>query len=83
MPALAFLGYDAVVPIFHELISFTQSWYSVDGGRLEAELIIPIINGIVQPAVAIVLGTMVTSTLTRCVTVKFRSAAASTRRHAT
>ena len=64
MPALAFLGYDAVVPIFHELISFTQSWYSVDGGKLEAELIIPIINGIVQPAVAIVLGTMVTSTLT-------------------
>jgi hypothetical protein len=74
MPALAFLGYDAVVPIFHELISFTQSWYSVDGGRLEAELIIPIING---------LGRWSRRRSPRCVTVKFRSAAVSTRRHAT
>lgn len=82
-PPLAFISYDSIVPVFHEIISFTKTWYtslspsppasaspfadiaaSVAGGQAEIALITPVINGIVQPAVSIVFGTLIASTLT-------------------
>ena len=64
VPLLAFLGYPATVDAFHNLLSLSRSWYSVDGGQAEAELITPILNGIVQPAAAITFATIVGGTLT-------------------
>lgn len=63
LPLLAFATYDNIVVFFHSALSFTRTWYSVDGGASEAALITPVINGVVQPAVSIVLGTLVASTL--------------------
>jgi hypothetical protein len=64
-PILALLGYDATVDVFHDLVKLSNTWYSVDGGAAEAQLITPLINGVVQPAVSVVLGTLVASTLTQ------------------
>ena len=63
LPLLAFLSYDSVVSGFHELVSFARTWYAVDGGKYELELLTPVINGVVQPGVSIVLGTLLASTL--------------------
>ena len=62
-PFIAFLGYDYAVALYHNVITFGQSWYAVDGGELEAALLIPVVNGIVLPSISIVLGTLVSSTL--------------------
>jgi hypothetical protein len=63
LPLLAFYGYDIAVGLYHEVITFGQTWYVVDGGELEAQLLIPVVNGIVLPSISIVLGTLVSSTL--------------------
>ena len=63
VPFFAFYGYDFAVGLYHEVITFGQTWYAVDGGELEAQLLIPVVNGIVLPSISIVLGTLVSSTL--------------------
>ncbi len=64
LPLVAFVkGYDGVVLVYHSIVDITRTWYSVDGGTLEAVLLTPVINGVVQPAVSIVLGTLVAATL--------------------
>ena len=62
-PFIAFVEYDTSVELFHEFIRAGKVWYAVDGGNAEAQLIMPVLNGIVLPAVSIVLGTLVASTL--------------------
>ena len=63
MPILALASYDIVVAAFHELAIVARNWYAVDGGTTELELLTPVINGIIQPAVAITAATLVASTL--------------------
>ena len=53
-----------VISVFHDVNMIFQTWFSVDGGKVEIELITPVINGVVQPAAAIVFGTLVAATLT-------------------
>ena len=64
IPLAAFYFYDLFVGLYHDVITFGQTWYSVDGGELESTLLIPVVNGIVLPSISIVLGTLVSSTLT-------------------
>ena len=67
-PVIAFVNYELTVQVFHEgleLLSFqSKTWYSVDGGQAEAVLIQPLINGIVQPSVSVILACLIASTLT-------------------
>ena len=67
-PVIAFVNYELTVKVFHEvleLLSFqSKTWYSVDGGQAEAVLIQPLINGIVQPSVSVILACLIASTLT-------------------
>ncbi len=64
VPLSAFYFYDLFVGLYHDVITLGQTWYSVDGGELESTLLIPVVNGIVLPSISIVLGTLVSSTLT-------------------
>ena len=63
-PIAAFFSYDFVVHCFHELVTASRPWFSVDGGSAETLLITPVINGIVLPSTSVVLGTLMASTLT-------------------
>ena len=63
MPIVAFASYDVVEGGFHNFIALARTWYAVDGGTAEITLITPVINGVIQPGVAIVLGTLIASTL--------------------
>ena len=63
-PLAAFASFDVVLGLFHSLNAAFQTWFSVDGGKVEIELITPVINGVVQPAVAIIFSTIVAATLT-------------------
>ena len=63
-PLAAFAGFDVVIKLYHSLNAAFQTWFSVDGGKVESELIAPVINGVVQPAVAIIFSTIVAATLT-------------------
>lgn len=62
-PVVAFFTYDNVVCFYHDAIQLGRSWYSVDGGIAESQLLIPVVNGIILPSISIVLGTLVSSTL--------------------
>mgnify|MGYP001232030242 FL=1 len=62
-PLVAFGTYDLVFAAFHELKTALRSWYAVDGGSLERELLIPVVNGVVNPAISIVLATLVAGTI--------------------
>jgi len=62
-PLTAFFTYDLVRTLFHALIDSARNWYSVDGGATEIQLITPVINGVVNPAVSVVLGTLIAATL--------------------
>ena len=64
IPLAAFYFYDIFVSLYHDVVTFGRTWYSVDGGELESTLLIPVVNGIVLPSISIVLGTLVSSTLT-------------------
>jgi len=60
---VAFFTYEWVRDVFHALIASARTWYSVDGGATEIALITPVINGVVNPAVSVVLGTLIAATL--------------------
>ena len=62
-PFVAFFTYENVVQWYHDAIQLGRSWYSVDGGIAESQLLIPVVNGIILPTISIVLGTLVSSTL--------------------
>ena len=62
-PVVAFASYDLVFQAFRNVKDAFRSWYAVDGGSLERELLIPVVNGVVNPAVSIVLATLVAATL--------------------
>ena len=62
-PLVAFVGYDGAVGAFHDVITLGKTWYTVDGGELERQLLIPVINGIVLPSIGLVLATAVSTTL--------------------
>jgi hypothetical protein len=63
LPIAAFYSYDLVTSTFHAFVTFARPWFAVDGGAAEVELITPVINGVVQPAVVITLATLVASTV--------------------
>ena len=63
VPFLAFLGYDSAVQLYHNVITFGQTWYVVDGGELERQLLIPVVNGIILPSISLVLATLTSTTV--------------------
>lgn len=65
VPIISFLTLDdaiALVRKFVYLIS-SQSWLPADGGKYQAEILTPTLNGIVLPTISISLGTLVAGTI--------------------
>jgi len=67
IPFVAFFSFEKSNELVHwtvETIQQDLKWEMVDGGAYQAALLVPIINGIVLPALSITLGTLVALTVT-------------------
>jgi hypothetical protein len=65
-PVLAFSLFDTAVVIFHNIldtIAKDVNWVAVDGGKYQAAILAPTINGVVLPSLSISLGTLVAGTI--------------------
>ena len=66
LPIGAFLGYDTVAFLVRFVVSAYQDgggFRTVDGNQFASELLRPTINGVLVPAVAITLGTLLATTI--------------------
>ena len=66
-PFISFFSFDHVAAAFHgmaDILSSNKNWVSVDGGAYQARIIAPAINGVVIPAVALLLATLTSTTIT-------------------
>lgn len=65
-PAAAFVAYETIARETRGLIDTIgqrQAWFSADGNAYEIEILAPLINGVVMPAIAIALGTTAATTI--------------------
>lgn len=64
-PVAAFLTYEHVAEAFSAISDFLSatSWYPVDGGALQAQVIAPATNGVVVPAIALLYATLTSTTI--------------------
>lgn len=65
VPAIAFFTWEQTARIARHLldIAAARTWFSVDGGAYEIQILVPTTNGIVVPSVAIALGTLTATTI--------------------
>lgn len=64
LPIAAFFGYDEVLSFITWAIdNGPGNWMAVDGGKKQVELLQPVINGVILPAVSIALGTLSATTI--------------------
>lgn len=65
-PIAAYLAYETIARETRGLIDTIgqrQAWFSADGNAYEIEILAPLINGVVMPAIAIALGTTAATTI--------------------